>query len=152
MTVADEIFEDRMTQAGVALRNADFVGLLEQRQAALERLLEARRQLTEAKRLHTDAKERQDAVALDAIYALDWDPAFKWGSNKEIRDRQAEKYLRAHGPWRVAETERKAALRGVERAADEERRAEAAVEHLGLMIGARRSELDLLASFARGAS
>jgi len=149
--MVERAFDERMARAQNTIHEADFTDLLMRRREALDRLLAAKQQLTEAKRLHTDAKERQDAVALDAIYALDWDPAFKWGSNKEIRDRQAEKYLRAHGPWRTAETERKTALRVVERAADEERRAEAAVDHLGLMIGARRSELDLLASFARGA-
>jgi hypothetical protein len=141
-----------MDEAGKVLRNADLQALVEQHEAAIDRYMEARQAHTEARRLHQDAVDHCADVELDALAEMEADPEHVPGKNAETRKRQAEEYLAKHHGAAAARHRQKSLHRGVDEWALQVDHARQRIDHLELQIGARRTELDLIASFARGVS
>jgi hypothetical protein len=126
--------------------------LLEKHQQAIERYMEARRTHMEARRLYQGTVDRCAEAELDALLEMEQAPDYVPGKNAEQRKQQAEVYLAKHRGVMAIRQGVKGGRRVVDEADLDVDHARARVDHLELQIGARRSELDLIASFARGAS
>jgi len=143
---------DEYARARSILFDYDLEGLLAKHEQAIEAYMEARRAHTEVRRVHQDAVDHSAEVELDAVLEMEQDPNYVPGKNAEARKRQAEEYLAKHHGVAAARHRQKSLHRGVDEWALQVEHARQRIDHLELQIAARRTELDLIASFARGAA
>ena len=143
---------DEYARARSILFDYDLEGLLAKHEQAIEAYMEARRAHTEVRRVHQDAVDHSAEVELDAVLEMEQDPNYVPGKNAEQRKLQAEAWLAKHHGVEVARVRQKGLRRGLDQADLDADHARARIDHLELQIATRRSELDLIASFARGAA
>lgn len=143
---------DEYARARSILFDYDLEGLLAKHEQAIEAYMEARRAHTEVRRVHQDAVDHSAEVELDAVLEMEQDPNYVPGKNAEQRKLQAEAWLAKHHGVEVARVRQKGLRRGLDQADLDADHARARIDHLELQIAARRTELDLIASFARGAA
>lgn len=147
-----EPHELALQRAHKVIQAYDLKDVLAKHEQAIEQYMEARRLHVETKRLHQDAVDRVDEVQLEALLEMEQDPEYVPGRNAEQRKQQAEAFLAKHAGVAAAKNRRKHLGLAADRAGLDVDHAKARVGHLELQIAARRTELDLIASFARGAS
>lgn len=152
MTDTLTIERERYARARSILFDYDLEGLLAKHEQAIEDYMEARRQHAEAKRFQQDIVDQRATVELDALLEMEQDPNYVPGKNAEQRKQQAEVWLAKHREVIGIKDHERAHRIIVDQHAIEAEHARARVDHLELQIAARRTELDLIASFARGAS
>jgi len=143
---------DEYARARSILFDYDLEGLLAKHEQAIEAYMEARRAHTEVRRVHQDAVDHSAEVELDAVLEMEQDPNHVPGKNAEQRKLQAEAWLGAHHGVGAARARQKGLRRNLDQADLDADHARARIDHLELQIAARRTELDLIASFARGAA
>jgi hypothetical protein len=151
-TWTDTAINTRVQKAHRIVDDADLDTLIDRHQQAIDAYMQARRQHTEARRLFQDAGDHCGDVELEALLEMEQDPEYVPGKNAEARKQQAEVFLAKHHGVAAARHRLKSLHRGVDETALEADHAKQRIDHLELQVAARRSELDLIASFARGAS
>jgi len=143
---------DEYARARSILFDYDLEGLLAKHEQAIEAYMEARRAHTEVRRVHQDAVDHSAEVELDAVLEMEQDPNHVPGKNAEQRKLQVEAWLAKHRGVAAARARQKGLRRNLDQADLDADHARARIDHLELQIAARRTELDLIASFARGAA
>jgi hypothetical protein len=141
---------DEYARARSILFDYDLEGLLAKHEEAIEAYMQARRQHAEARRLWQDAAEHCAEVELDALLEMEQDPDYVPGKNAEQRKQQGQVFLAKHHGLAAARHREKGLHRVLNEVDLEVEHARQRIDHLELQIAARRSELDLIASFARG--
>jgi len=151
--LTEAVHHARTPEAAVrTLERFNLGNLLDRHEHAIELYMEARRAHAEARRQHQDAVDYVATCELDAVLEMEQDPEYVPGKNAEARKQQAEVFLARAGGVQTAKRQEKATRLAVDDRHLEVDHARARVDHLELQIAARRSELDLIASFARGAA
>ena len=147
-----DTLDTRVVRAEQALDQYDLHGLIGQHATEIDRYRELRRQHAEARRVYQDAVDHSAEVELDAVLEMEQDPNHVPGKNAEQRKLQVEAWLAKHRGVAAARARQKGLRRNLDQADLDADHARARIDHLELQIAARRSELDLIASFARGAA
>jgi len=150
--LTDTALDTRVQKARQLVYDKGLDLVLEKHKQAIEAYMEARRQHTEARRVHQDAVDYIATCELDALLEMEQDPDYVPGKNAEARKQQAEVFLARAGGVQASRRQEKTARLAVDDRHLEADHARARIDHLELQIAARRSELDLIASFARGAA
>jgi hypothetical protein len=149
--LTDTALNTRVEHAQDQLDSYDLPALLDRHEQAIDAYMEARRQHAEARRIHQATVEELGSVELDALLEMEQNPDYVPGKNAEVRKQQAEAWLAHHHDVKAAKARVSNARRVYDDADLAADHARARIDHLELQIAARRTELDLIASFARGA-
>jgi hypothetical protein len=151
-TRVEQPHELALQRAHKIVQAYDLKDVLAAHQQAIDAYMEARRQHAEARRIHQATVEELGSVELDALLEMEQNPDYVPGKNAEARKQQAEAWLAHHHDVKAAKARVSNARRVYDDADLAADHARARIDHLELQIAARRTELDLIASFARGAS